>query len=305
MRGQPSQTAEAVCWMRASERRRPPAARIIDDPYAALFLGPVLRAALATWDARGALGTLADRFSPGLVTWVLCRHRFMDERLITSLASPVEQVVILGAGYDTRAYRLAHELEVRPVFEVDHPATSRRKAKIIAAQRGTLPTADVRTVEIDFERDSLRERLQQAGFERGLRTFFVWEGVAMYLTREAVKATLVELREISAPGSEVVLDLWALPDGTDLGSAAHRLSASALQLIGEPLRFEIHPEDGTALLERLGYRVADSCDAAELRKRYVRDGRRVYEAGYVVRATTARPRPAKRRGAPAAEEELP
>lgn len=281
--------------MRAAERRRPPATRILDDPYAAFFLGPMFRAALATFEASGTLGALADRVSPGLVSWVLCRHRWMDDRLITSLAGPVEQVVLLGAGYDTRAYRLAHELKVRPVFEVDHPATSRRKAKIVARHRAELPPADVRVVEVDFEVDSLRERLQEAGFQRGVRTFFVWEGVAMYLTREAAKATLAELRELSAPGSEIVLDLWQVPDGSDLVAAAHRLSASTLQMIGEPLRLSLHPEDAESLLDRLGYRVTECYDAAMLRERYVRDERRVVQAGYVIHAVTTKPRAPRRR----------
>lgn len=293
MRGRPSQTAEAVCWMRASEQRRKPAERIVDDPYAKLFLGPMLGAALATWEASGRLGQLADRFSPGLVTWVLCRHRYIDDCLLAALEGPVEQVVLLGAGYDTRAYRLAHELECRPVFEVDYPATSERKATIVKRRKSELPAADVRVVEVDFQKDVLRDRLQQAGFQRGVRTFFVWEGVAMYLTRAAVKATLTELRELSAPGSEIALDLWHPPEGSDLVSAAHRLSASALHLVGEPVTFGIHPEDAVPFLDRLGFSVLDVAEAAALEARYVRDRRRVYPAAYLAHACVRR-QPARR-----------
>lgn len=294
MRWQASQTAEGVCWMRATEQRRRPAARIVDDPYANLFLGPMLRAALSTWEASGRLGDLAERFSPGLITFVLCRHRYIDDCLRRALAANVDQVVILGAGYDMRAYRLARDLKDRPVFEVDHPATSGRKAKILARRKSELPAADVRVVEVDFQRDSLRERLQQVGFQRGLRTFFVWEGVAMYLTREAVKSTLGELRELSAPGSEVAMDLWHLAEGADLVSAAHRWSASALYWIGEPVMFAIHPEDAAALLGRLGYRVIEVADAALLESRYVRDHRRVYAAAYLVHASMKRFRTVKK-----------
>ena len=293
MRGRPSQTAEAVCWMRASEQRKKPAERILDDPYAKLFLGPMFRAALATWEVSGRFGNLAEQFSPGLVAFVLCRHRYIDDRLIDALRGDVEQVVLLGAGYDTRGYRLAHDLKYRPVFEVDHPATSERKAKIVARHRKELPMSDVRTVEIDFQKDSLRERLQAAGFQRGVRTFFVWEGVAMYLTRPAVKATLSELHELSAPGSEIALDLWHPPEGFDFVSAAHRLSANALYLVGEPVTFGIHPEDAGPFLRRLGYRVLEIAEADALARRYVRDGRRVAPASYLVHAAVARRRAAK------------
>lgn len=287
--------------MRATEQRRRPAERIVDDPYAKLFLGPMLRAALATWEASGRLGDLAQRHSPGWIAYVLCRHRYIDDCLLRALPRPVEQLVLLGAGYDTRAYRLARELRGRPVFEVDHPATSRRKARIVARHQGELPAADVRPVEVDLQRDSLSERLREAGLRRAAATFFVWEGVTMYLTREAVQTTLGELRDLGAAGSEVALDLWRLPQGSDLASAAHRLSASALGLVGEPVRFAIHPDDAAPFLGRLGYRVLEVAPAEALRERYVRDRRRVYDAAYLVHAAVEGQRPSPGEGAAAGE----
>jgi methyltransferase (TIGR00027 family) len=280
--------------MRATDQRRKPAQRIVDDPYAALFLGPMLAAALATWEASGRLGDLADRFSPGLATWVLCRHRYIDDCLRRALRGDVGQVVLLGAGYDTRAYRLARQVGQRPVFEVDHPATSRRKARIVSRHASELPAADVRPVEVDFQKESLPDRLQAAGFRRDLRTFFVWEGVAMYLTRAAVKKTLGDVQELSAPRSEIAMDLWHFPEGSDLMATAQRLSASALDLIGEPVTFGIHPEDAGPFLQRLGFRVIEVADAPLLQSRYVRDGRRVYEAAYLVHARVS-PARARRR----------
>ena len=300
MRGEPSQTAEAVCWMRATDQRRRPADRIVDDPYAKFFLGPMLRAALATWEASGQLGDLAERFAPGLVAFVLCRHRYIDDCLRRALAGTLEQVVILGAGYDMRAYRFADELKNRPVFEVDHPATSRRKARILAAHSRDLPAADVRIVEVDFQTDSLRERLQASGFRRGVRTFYVWEGVAMYLSRDAVKNTLAELREISAAGSEIAMDLWQIPEGSDLVAAAQRWSANALYLVGEPVTFAIHPEDAGPFLNRLGYRVLEIAEVPTLQNRYVHDRRRVYGPAYLAHASTRRTRSASKAG-PATE----
>jgi Leucine carboxyl methyltransferase len=117
------------------------------------------------------------------------------------------------------------------------------------------------------EKDSLRERLQTAGFRWGVRTFFVWEGVAMYLRRDAVKKTLHELREISA---------------------AQRLSASALYLVGEPVTFAIHPEDAAPFLDRLGYRAVEIAEAPTLESRSVHDSRRVYDPAYLVHASTRR-----------------
>ena len=291
----PSQTAEAVCLMRATDQRHPPAERILDDPYAKLFLGPLARAALASWEASGTLGSLAERVSPGLTTYVLTRHRFIDDRLRQALKGGIAQLVLLGAGYDSRAYRFAAELAGRPVFEVDFPATSRRKARILGRRTDTLPRADVRRVEIDFEVDSLAQRLREAGFRTGRRTFFVWEGVSMYLTRAAVKEALTTMRAMSAPRSELAMDFWYFLDSPDLLSTAYRMSANLLSLLGEPVAFGIHPEDVGAFLAKLGYRVADLADASELERRYVRDGRHVAPGNYLVHAVTVPMRsPAKR-----------
>lgn len=270
--------------MRATDQRRKPAERIVDDPYAKLFLGPMMRATLASWEASGRLGELAERYSPGLTTFVLTRHRYIDDRLREALASNVEQVVLLGAGYDSRAYRLAGELKYRPVFELDFPATSRRKGRILARRAAALPPADVRRIEIDFQVESMRDRLAECGFQRGVRTFFVWEGVSMYLSREAVKTTLATIRDVSGPRSEIAMDFWYLIDAPDLLSSAFRMSANLLSLLGEPVTFGIHPEDVSAFLERVGFRVVDLADPAALERRYVRDRRRVSPGVYLVHA---------------------
>jgi methyltransferase (TIGR00027 family) len=272
--------------MRASDQRRPPEERILDDPYARWFLGPMSRAALASWEASGRFGRLAERLSPGLTAWVLTRHRYIDDCLSRALAADVAQVVLLGAGYDTRAYRFARELRGRTVFEVDYPATSRRKARIIARHARELPAASVRQVEIDFQTEPLRDRLLEAGFRADARTFFVWEGVSMYLTRDAVKSTLHTVHDLSARGSEIAMDFWYLLDQPDLRSTAYRLSSNLLHLVGEPITFGIHPEDAGPFLERLGLTVLEIADAKELESRYIRDGRTVSPGLYVVHAKT-------------------
>ena len=283
----PSQTAEAVCLMRATEQHRAAGERILDDPYAKHFLGPLGRAALASWEASGKLGEFAARLSPGMAAYVLTRHRFIDDCLRRALARGVGQLVLLGAGYDSRAYRFAAELRGNRVFEVDFPATSRRKARILARRAASLPPVDVRRIEIDFETDSLADRLREAGFSRRTRAFVVWEGVSMYLTRHAVKETLSTLHAITAPRSELAMDFWYLLDAPDVVSTAYRMSANLLSLLGEPVTFGIHPEDVGPFLARLGYRVRDLADASELERRYVNDGRRVFSSNYLVHAVMA------------------
>jgi len=284
----PSRTAEAVCLMRAHEHARPGRRRVVDDPYAQWFLRPVARAALASESVLPELARLAARSTDGLLQFVLARHRYMDDALLRALRGGVRQVVLLGAGYDMRAYRLAAAIGSRPVFEVDHPATSRRKARVVARHADQLPESAVRRVEVDFETRSFRAELRKVGFREHLKTFFVWEGVSMYLTRASVQRTLATMRAMSAPGSHVVLDLWFLPDEQDATSTVRRLSANFLALLGEPVTFGIHPEDAGPFFERLGFRLHDLADARALRKLYFNAKTHLYPTNYVVHAVTRR-----------------
>src|SRR5262245_4458404 len=146
----PSRTAEMVCLARAGEALRPASRRIVDDPYARYFLRPMAQSMLAGRRAPLPLaGTPAE-----LTTFVLCRHRAIDDRLAAALDAGVEQVVVLGAGYDTRAWRFAEQLAGRPVWEVDFPATARRKESLARRHADVLPSTTLHRVEVDFERES-------------------------------------------------------------------------------------------------------------------------------------------------------
>ena len=171
------------------------------------------------------------------------RHRFIDDHLAAALDAGVAQVVLLGAGYDTRAYRFADQLDGRPVFEVDLAPISRAKAATIAKHADEFPDANVVRVEIDFESQALADVLADAGFDVGGPTFFIWEGVPMYLTRAAVKATLDAVHELSGDGSQIAHDMWYLVDDPGPLGTARRAAPGALSLIGEPVTFGVHPED--------------------------------------------------------------
>jgi methyltransferase (TIGR00027 family) len=192
--------------------------------------------------------------------------------------------VLLGAGYDARAYRFCEQLDGRPVFEVDLAATSRRKAGIIERNRKHFPDANAHRVEIDFETQALSDTLLSAGFHTGAPTFVVWEGVIPYLTRVAIKSTIGALHELCGDGSMLAMDCWFMVDEPGPLGSARRAAPGAIALIGEPVTFGMHPEDMPDFLRRLGYEVADLAAAAELEARYCSDGRTVEPSLFVVAA---------------------
>ncbi|HEY8300859.1 MAG TPA: SAM-dependent methyltransferase [Jatrophihabitans sp.] len=279
----PSATAQAVTLYRALERRRPAAQRIVDDPYAALFLTTGSQRLVVALSHATPLRDLAARHDlGGLSTYVLCRHRFIDEHLLA--ATDVEQVLVLGAGYDSRAHRFAPQLAGRPVFEVDLPPLSRRKAAIIAAHLDRFAVDAYTRVEIDFRRQALADVLAPAGFLTGARTFVVWEGVAPYLDATAVDTTLDALRALCGPGSTLAMDLWDGVGGQGLFAPLRRLGARAIALIGEPVTFGAVPVAARHLLRRHGFTVRDLAEADELTARYATAGRRSFESLYVLAA---------------------
>lgn len=284
LQGRPSITAEAVTMARAIEHLKPSDQRVIDDPYAHLFLSRPSRAALAAWS--GSLtGRTLRRLGVIGTTFVPLRHRFIDEHLTSALDEGAEQVVLLGAGYDTRAYRFADHLAGRPVFEIDLAAISQAKAATIAKHGDLFPDTNVVRVEIDFETQQLDATLHEAGFVTGARTFFAWEGVPMYLTRAAVKATLDAVWNMSGGGSMIAHDMWHLVDDPGPMGTARRLAPSALSFIGEPVTFFIHPEEMDHFLGRHGFRITDLAMAGELQDRYVPGERAlVDESMYVLAA---------------------
>jgi methyltransferase (TIGR00027 family) len=267
LQARPSLTAEAVTMARALEHLKPAPERLIDDPWAHLFLSAPARRALAAWS--GSLtGRVLRRLGATGTTYVPLRHRFIDDHLTEALDGGAAQIVLLGAGYDTRAYRFADRLGGRPVFEVDLAAISSAKAATIAQHADALPEANVVRIEIDFEREALGDVLPDHGFTVGAPSFFVWEGVPMYLTRAAVTSTLDAVHDLGGDGSQIAHDMWHLVDDPGLLGTARRGAPGALSLIGEPVTFGVHPEDYEHLLGRHGFRLVDLALASELKDRY-------------------------------------
>lgn len=267
LQARPSLTAEAVTMARAAEHLKPPAERVVDDPWAHLFLSRAAQRNLAAWSS-SLTGRVLRRLGATGTTYVPLRHRFIDDHLAEALDGGAEQVVLLGAGYDTRAYRFADQLDGRPVFEVDLAPISRAKAATIAQHRDELPDTNVVRVEIDFESQALTDVLPDAGFTVGEPSFYVWEGVPMYLTRAAVKATLDAVHELGGDGTQIAHDMWYLVDDPGPLGTARRTAPSALSLIGEPVTFGVHPEDYADFLGHRGFRIVDLALATELKARY-------------------------------------
>ncbi len=176
---------------------------------------------------------------PGARTSAIARTRLIDEWASAAASQGMRQAVILGAGFDCRAWRLTAFRELR-IFEVDHPATSPEKRRVIGDIGA--PTERVSFAPIDFEQESLAEALAKVGFDANRPTLVIWEGVTNYLTAEAVDATLRSIAAL-AEGSQLIFTYV----DADLINGADRFrdAASARRAVtgvGEPWTFGLRPE---------------------------------------------------------------
>ena len=199
-----AQTAFGPMMLSAVEYNEAPRHRLVDDDLAVKFLPAGMRVFIAAtrWRAlRRGLIEVNEQIGPGTWAMMTGRKHFIDDHLGSALKN-IDAVVILGAGLDTRGYRLARYSDL-PVFEVDQDVNVVRKAAAVRRALGRQPSS-VHLVAVDFERDDLLAALSEHGYHRDARTFFIWEGVTQYLTPEAVRATLEQLRA-AATGSRLVL----------------------------------------------------------------------------------------------------
>lgn len=265
--GHASRTAEYMALFRALESARPADRRLFSDPFARRFLGAPL--ALVARAARlPPLGDLVcsiiDRRWPGARTSAVARTRFIDD-VVVDEARGVSQLVILGAGFDARAYRL-QALRRAAVFEVDHPDTSRAKRAAVARVLGDVP-AHVSFVPTDFDERALPQAMAAAGHRPEARSLVLWEGVTNYLTAPAVDATLRWCAQ-AAPGSRLVFtydDRAVLDDPTSF-VGTERLRAS-LATAGERWTFGLDPGEVPAFLAARGLALEQDVGATEYRRR--------------------------------------
>jgi methyltransferase (TIGR00027 family) len=187
----------------ALEQSERPGQRLVDDDLAAQFLPTPIRW-LVTYAPPNLLRRLTiaamEREGPGLWASMNCRKRYIADK-VTSALDDIDAVVVLGAGFDTLAYRLARSTRL-PIFEVDQPVNIARKTAAVRRALGAQPDS-VRLVPVDFEHDDVMAVLADHGYRPDGRTFFVWEAVTQYLSPNAVQGTLEKLRSAPA-GSRLV-----------------------------------------------------------------------------------------------------
>jgi len=256
-----STTAQGIAFVRALESSKPDGEGICTDPLARQLISPAFY----------LLGRLfvnrAERKGPGVLGFLAARCRYIDDYLQACLETGLDQLVILGAGLDSRAYRFEQLAGRVRVFEVDHPATQRAKINKLTKVLGSLPE-HVTFVPIDFNEETL-QKLFDFGYSRQAKTLFTWEGVVYYITAEAVDQTLKFVLENSGSGSSIIFDyVYASALTAVYKRAEITRMQRAKRYTGEGLVFGIEEGQLEEFLLARGYTQIQNVTSQDLERMY-------------------------------------
>ena len=202
--------------------------------------------------------------------FINARTKHIDSILKQTVADGIGQVVNLGAGYDSRAYRYRETMPEVKFFEIELPEMVMEKKRRLKKMLGNVPK-HVTFVPIDFSEQTISKELNKAGYDANVKTLFIWEGVTMYISEVAVDSTLRFIATQSAPGSSVVYDY--MPLAVIQGDFTQHMDMRWLTLWvryrGEPFIFGIPEGDGAAYVEARGLEVVSDIGAEDLEARYL------------------------------------
>ena len=264
---QVSGTAAATAFLRALAACDPREDLRGKDNLAEIFLDeaqtkPLHDPALRTW-------VMQHQISPGAYAFMLARTAFFDQIFAQALQDNIEQVVLLGAGYDSRPYRFNELLQATRIFEVDAPPTQQRKRDCLQ-RAGISISPQISFVPLNFEADNLQEVLSAAGVDRQRRTLFIWEGVSYYLSAAAVDKVLACVKALSAAGSSIAFDYAALsPEVLHDTDVQEFRKSMQTRHADEPTRFGIRAGTIETFLAGRGFQVIEHLSAADMTQRYL------------------------------------
>jgi methyltransferase (TIGR00027 family) len=262
-RNRSSLTAAGIAIARTVESEKPADERVCYDPYARQFVPAWMYRIMGFFIKCG----YAELRGPGVIGFLMARERYIDDVLQNFLNEGLQQLVILGAGYDSRAYRFDLQGRVK-TFEVDHPDTQADKLEKLQRVFGKIPE-HVTYVAVDFNTQTLSERLLSSGYDPELVTLFIWQGVSMYLAPAGVDSTLAFVVKSAAPGSAIVFDYvyQAVLEGIQKQSEISSMRRYRF-MTGEGLTFGIPEGKAGVFLRARGFQQVRDISTDELKAAY-------------------------------------
>jgi len=274
-----SRTAQYMALFRAIESQRNLNDRLFSDPFAIHFLEPKLRFAVRMSKnslIRKYISNIIQKKIPGAFSSGLARTKYIDDLLQTSISAGIKQVMILGAGFDTRALRL-NFLNSTPTIEIDHPNTSNFKIETFKKRIGK-PSKNITYCQIDFNKQSLDQLAEEYNFDFTKPTTIIWEGVTNYLTADTVNKTFAFISKFPKDSHIVFTYVHKEVLSNPSSFLGGEKLLKDLENLEEKWTFGFIPEELSAYLAQFNLTLQEDLGAADYRKKYLPPNRT--ENGY-------------------------
>jgi methyltransferase (TIGR00027 family) len=261
-----SDTASFTCLSRALSAMDDRAEYHGNDDVAIVFIPAKVKLFFISKRLRKFL--LGKFTAPGMYEYVIARTRCFDDRFQQALAEGFDQILIFGAGFDTRAIRFSHLNKGTKIFELDAPVTQETKIRLLNEKKVPLPD-HLTFVPINFNTESLDDRLSASGFKKDVKTLFLLEGITMYLTADAIDSTFGFISKNSGSGSMVTFDCIyrsvLRKENRYYGEAG---VVKTVSKVGEGFTFGIDEDKIRDFVSNHGLSLLGQCSSVDLERKY-------------------------------------
>ena len=263
-----SKTAEDMAGFRALETLRPKENRLCEDPFAKHFLTDAWATRYKSPLRSKLFMGITHLINPGATNTVSARLRFIDDYIKTCIENGLEQLVILGAGFDCRALRMKELQKGVTVFEVDYPATQEKKQDVLKTILDDIPDHII-FVPYQLEDKGFGGQLMKKGYDKNKKSLFIMEGLVMYIDPDSVQRLFSFISKNSCPGSAVIFDFLppGIEDGTIKNRAGRNMHKWAIKK-GEPFKFSIDKSHLPQFLSKVGFNNVNAVTAEDCRGKY-------------------------------------
>ncbi len=269
----PSETALFAALRRTLAHKEYQNQKFGPDDLAECFLPAHFRFFLKFKKIRANTKNRLDEFLPGLNEYMIARTAYFDGLFVDALKEIAPQIVLLGAGYDLRAYRYKNLNHGTRIFELDIAPTQNQKKKCLKRARIELPE-EVKLVPINFNKESLKDVLENAGYNQAEKTRFIWEGVSYYLDAGSVDATLGFVSHAAHPESTIAFDYTVSLSDQNMDDyfGAEAFAQTMKEQHGdEALTFSVGEGEIESFLESKDLKMVDHLDNKEIEQRFLTD----------------------------------
>ncbi len=264
----PSETARGTALLRTIANKEFDDEKLGSDYLAEYFLPFLLKFLIK---AKGIRARVKNKIPLGMYEYLIARTAYFDNLFVNALNKNIPQIVLLGAGYDTRAYRFAKLNNSTKIIELDAPTTQNRKKKCLGKSKIEI-SSDVVFNSIDFNRESLKIVLEKTGYDNNKKTLFLWEGVSYYLDPESVNATLELVRNYSHNESIIAFDyIISVPTEKlhNYYGVKELVQSMANRHPNERGKFAIEEEKIESFLEQRGLKMVEHLKNGEIENRFL------------------------------------